>query len=439
MGSAINNGLALRVEGLSKCFHIYSSPRQRLLQAIWGKRKRYYREFWALDQVSFELPRGETLGVVGRNGSGKSTLLQLVCGTLTASTGSISRVGRVGALLELGSGFNPEFTGLENVYLNAALLGLSTAAIEQQLDAILAFADIGEFIHQPIKSYSSGMVVRLAFAVQAHINPDILVVDEALAVGDELFQRKCYRRLEELKERGCSTLLVTHNCQLINQHCDRALLLHQGRLRLSGAPQRVTAMYQQLAGADDEEWDQILEGSTSTRPLLGKPPTALSYQAHGAAITSVALERWDGLATDQISFDEGFRIRFSYQAEQNLEGIQCGCHIADPSGRRYTGQVHPSNPQGLKTVAAGDSWEIIFSFRSGLLPGVYFVGGGIWGCEYSQTYIHRVVDWLAFRIVASDGVPRVGTCDLTAEAPVMVMHRQSQASDADHVDRHNKN
>ena len=186
------------------------------------------------------------MGVVGRNGSGKSTLLQLLCGTLTPTSGTVAIEGRVAALLELGSGFNPEFTGLENIYLNAALLGLSRDETDANLDAILAFADIGDFVHQPVKTYSSGMALRLAFAVQANIQPDVLVVDEALAVGDEFFQRKCFKHLEKLKENGTSILLVTHNCGQILQHCDQAMLLHKGQLEFLGRPKSITTIYQRL-------------------------------------------------------------------------------------------------------------------------------------------------------------------------------------------------
>jgi lipopolysaccharide transport system ATP-binding protein len=182
---------AIQVENVSKCYRVFQSPRGRLLQGLWPGKRRFYEAFWALREVSFQLERGRTLGIVGRNGSGKSTLLQLLCGTLTPTSGSVQCHGRVAALLELGSGFNPEFTGLENVYLNAALLGLSDRETNERLDSILSFADIGDFVQQPVKTYSSGMALRLAFAVQANIEPDVLVVDEALAVGDEYFQRKC--------------------------------------------------------------------------------------------------------------------------------------------------------------------------------------------------------------------------------------------------------
>ena len=184
----MTRAVAIQAEDLGKCYRIFSSPRARLAQGFWGRRRQLYQEHWALRGVSFAVEAGQTLGVVGRNGSGKSTLLQLLCGTLTPSEGQVRCQGRVAGLLELGSGFNPEFSGLENVFLNASLLGLSQRQTEDKLDAILAFTDIGEFVHQPVKAYSSGMALRLAFAVQANLDPDILIVDEALAEGDELFQ-----------------------------------------------------------------------------------------------------------------------------------------------------------------------------------------------------------------------------------------------------------
>ena len=246
--------ITIRAEKLSKCYRVFSSPRARLAQGLWRGRRTFYEPFWALRDVSFQLEAGQTMGVVGRNGSGKSTLLQLLCGTLMPTSGSVSIGGRVAALLELGSGFNPEFTGLENIYLNAALLGLTQNETDANLDAILGFADIGDFIHQPVKTYSSGMALRLAFAVQANIQPDVLVVDEALAVGDEFFQRKCFKHLEALKAKGTSILLVTHNCGQILQHCDQAILLHKGQLEFIGRPKSITTIYQRLINTDDENW-----------------------------------------------------------------------------------------------------------------------------------------------------------------------------------------
>lgn len=243
--------VALRVVGVSKCFHLYGHPKDRLKQAVVAPVRRllglqpgkYYTDFWALRGVSFELKRGQTMGIVGRNGSGKSTLLQIICGTLHPSAGSVETYGRVAALLELGSGFNPEFSGRDNVYLNAALLGLTKEEIDAKYDAIVDFAGIGEFIDQPVKSYSSGMIVRLGFAVQAQVDPDILVVDEALAVGDAKFQAKCFERLRSLKERGTSILLVTHSSEQIVTHCTQALLLDRGEVLEIGEPRHVVNRY----------------------------------------------------------------------------------------------------------------------------------------------------------------------------------------------------
>jgi lipopolysaccharide transport system ATP-binding protein len=206
----------------------------------------FYSEFWALRDVSLEVARGECVALIGRNGSGKSTLLQIITGTVIPSAGEVQVEGRVAALLELGSGFNPEFTGLENVYLNASLLGIGRSEVDAKLDDILAFADIGEFVHQPVKTYSSGMVVRLAFAVQAQIDPDVLIVDEALAVGDARFQAKCFARLKALRERGTSILLVTHSTEQVVTHCDRAILLERGAKVADGLPRPIVNQYLDL-------------------------------------------------------------------------------------------------------------------------------------------------------------------------------------------------
>ena len=268
--------IAIRVQNLSKCYQIYDNPGDRLKEFVAPRVKRlfgqahtpYYREFWALKDISFEVKRGETVGIIGRNGSGKSTLLQIICGTLTPTGGRVQTNGRVAALLELGAGFNPEFTGRENVYLNAAVLGLSQAEIDARFDAIAAFADIGEFIDQPVKTYSSGMGVRLAFAVQSQIDPDILIVDEALSVGDAKFQAKCFDRLRQLKDNGTSILLVTHSSEQIVSHCSSAILLNNGIQIESGKPKQVVNRYLDLLFGKEKSAiptvpDQLAEVATS--------------------------------------------------------------------------------------------------------------------------------------------------------------------------------
>jgi lipopolysaccharide transport system ATP-binding protein len=243
--------IVIRVLGLSKRYQLYDSPRDRLKQFIlprirklFGlKSKKYFRDFWALKDVSFEIKKGETIGIVGRNGSGKSTLLQLIAGTLQPTNGSVEINGRVAALLELGSGFNMEFTGRENVYMNAAVLGLSREEIDRKFEDIASFANIGQFMDQSVKLYSSGMLVRLAFAVSVCIEPDILIVDEALAVGDVVFQFRCLGRLRKLIEQGTTLLFVSHDAGLVRNFCNKALLLEDGRLQMFGSCFDVTETY----------------------------------------------------------------------------------------------------------------------------------------------------------------------------------------------------
>jgi lipopolysaccharide transport system ATP-binding protein len=245
-----SNAVAVRVAGLSKHYQVYERPEDRLKQAIVPRLRRltglpprtYCRDFAALQDVSFEVRRGETVGVIGRNGAGKSTLLQILCGTLTASTGTVETSGRLAALLELGSGFNPEFTGRENVHLNASVLGLSREEIDERYDRVVAFADIGDFLDQPVKTYSSGMVMRLAFAVVAHVDADVLIVDEALAVGDAYFTQKCMRFMREFMKRG-TVIFVSHDTGAVVNLCQRVVWLESGRVRAIGEPRHLMDEY----------------------------------------------------------------------------------------------------------------------------------------------------------------------------------------------------
>lgn len=241
---------AIRVGELGKCYHIYRQPRDRLMQMLMLGRKRYYTELWALRNVSFTVGVGETIGIIGRNGSGKSTLLHMICGTVNPTQGSVHVNGRTAALLELGAGFNPEFTGRENIYMSAALYGLRREEIDERYDEIVAFADVGEFINQPVKIYSSGMFVRLGFSVIAHVDADILIVDEALAVGDAVFVQKCMRFLRKFKEQG-TLLFVSHDMGSVLNFCDKAIWLHEGSIMQVGAAKEVAECYLQNTLQED--------------------------------------------------------------------------------------------------------------------------------------------------------------------------------------------
>ncbi|WP_447746420.1 ABC transporter ATP-binding protein [Pseudomonas nicosulfuronedens] len=261
--------LLIDAENLSKCYHLYNKPGHRLMQMLMRGRKRYYQEFWALRDISLQIRRGETVGIIGRNGSGKSTLLQLLCGTLEMTSGSIRREGRVAALLELGSGFNPDFSGRENVYMNAAVLGLSPAQIDARYEEICAFANIGDFIDQPTKTYSSGMLVRLAFAVSVCVEPDILIVDEALSVGDASFQFKCLNRLENLTSNGSTLLFVSHDMSMVKRFCQRVLYLRDGTLVASGPAEEMAELYLLDMRDEQRRWASGGAIEVTRKPHLG--------------------------------------------------------------------------------------------------------------------------------------------------------------------------
>ena len=259
---------AIRVQDLSKMYKIFARPQDRLLQMLNRGRKKLFREFWAVQNLSFEIEKGSTVGIMGRNGAGKSTLLQIICGTLAPTVGEVDVAGRISALLELGTGFNSEFTGKENVYLNGAILGLSREEIDAKYEDILAFADIGAFIDQPVKTYSSGMVIRLAFAVAVNVEPEILIVDEALSVGDVKFQAKCFKKFQEFRKAGKTILLVSHSPEEIVRHCSRALLLEGGCLLADGKPKDVANQYLDLMfGVKPEEKSLVLRRNGSETGL----------------------------------------------------------------------------------------------------------------------------------------------------------------------------
>lgn len=259
---------AISVKNLSKCYQLYAQPIDRLKQFLWRGRRQYFREFWALRDVSFDIAKGEVLGIIGRNGAGKSTLLQLLCGTLNPTDGSVNVQGRIAALLELGSGFNPEFTGRENVYLSASILGLSQQEIDERFEAIVDFSGIRDFIDQPVKTYSSGMYVRLAFSVATSVDPDILIVDEALSVGDGEFARKSFDRIRAMKEAGKTILFCSHSLYQVEAFCDRVLWLDRGSINQFGKPQSVVQAYSTSLFIDEEN-APILSTTPQQKNLQG--------------------------------------------------------------------------------------------------------------------------------------------------------------------------
>ncbi|MCP1624167.1 ABC transporter ATP-binding protein [Pseudomonas nitroreducens] len=444
--------VAIRVEHLSKCFHVYDLPRHRLKQFVLPPLRQlvglpthnYYREYWALQDISFTIGKGETVGIVGKNGSGKSTLLQLICGTLTPTSGQVEANGRIAALLELGSGFNPEFTGIENVYLNGAVLGLDRQEIDARLDDILAFADIGDFIRQPVKTYSSGMAVRLAFAVQTVVDPDIFIVDEALAVGDEKFQRKCFARLEELKARGTSILFVSHSAPSVKELCDKALLLNEGQKLLYGDASEVVKNYQRLIYAPAEKYQQLiqaykdldLEDASSPLQLSDEsgsknrkaaedefdpglvPESTVRYPEQGARIESLEIFNAKGEQVNVLNPGGEYQFVVSGSFERACDSVYFGMHIRTISGLEVTGQRYPQEPQTVEHILAGSKFRMSFSYRMSLLPGIYFAGCGLWS-NYEPNNLNRIMDAVMFRVALPNVNHSFGYCDLMTETPTL--------------------
>jgi len=305
----------ITLHNLSKTFRLFSSPADRLKQALSFGLKHFHREHTALRDISLEIKRGESIGIIGRNGSGKSTLLQLICGILKPSSGSVAVKGRVAALLELGAGFNPELTGRENVYFQGAIQGFSRKEMDQRIDAIAAFADIGEFIDQPMRMYSSGMYVRLAFASAIHADPEILVVDEALAVGDVAFQKKCYDHIYALQERGVTIILVSHNPYQIERLCHRVGLLHEGRFSGFHPAKETLTLYQQLSRPEHAP-----DARTRQSERLG---------THELQFEQVRLETLDGIPLKQVASGQPLRLVAEIRADQPVDNVRLRFEICD--------------------------------------------------------------------------------------------------------------
>ena len=321
--------IAISVDHLDKMYKLYDKPIDRLKESLGLTKKKKYREHYALRDVSFEVRRGETVGIIGTNGSGKSTVLKIITGVLTPTAGEVKVNGRISALLELGAGFNMEYSGLENVYLNGTMIGFSKEEIDAKLDDILSFADIGDFIYQPVKTYSSGMFVRLAFAVAINIDPEILIVDEALSVGDVFFQAKCYRKFEEFKKQGKTILFVSHDLSSISKYCDRVVLLNQGVKRAEGTAKEMVDLYKKLlVGLDGEEEEiqteeEVTETGRMTDQTWDRPfalnPQVLDYGNKDGEIVDFTICDENGLPTNTIEKGTEFTIRMRIRFARRVE------------------------------------------------------------------------------------------------------------------------
>jgi lipopolysaccharide transport system ATP-binding protein len=407
---------ALRVEGVSKQYRTYARPGDRLKESLTRGRLKRHKEFWALHDVSFELNRGDIVGIIGPNGCGKSTLLQIIAGTLDPTHGDVSHEGRISALLELGAGFDPEFTGVENVYMNASLLGFSRRETDALLPQIERFAEVGDFIHQPVKTYSSGMYVRLAFAIAASVEPDILIIDEALAVGDAVFQHRCLRRIKELHARGTTVLFVSHDVAAIRALCSRAILMSHGRIISDGDPSDVLNRYQEIVMERERAYEAESEALSEMTPAEAASfePLSFTYR-HGNGDAEIVLAELTGASNQRVEIvDTGAPLSMKVAARFNHD-------IADPVfgfliRNRHGVSAYGTNTQeqklALGPVSRGEVVEVTFAFNCWLGIDNYSISCAVHSGE-GEAY-----DWLDgvrfFRVTSLRVTEGIANLDATA-------------------------
>ncbi len=423
--------IAINVEGLSKIYKLYDRPMDRLKESLGLSKKKRYREHYALRDVSFSVEKGETIGIIGTNGSGKSTLLKIITGVLNPTKGSLSINGRISALLELGAGFNMEYTGIENVYLNGTMMGFSREEIDAKMNDILDFADIGDFVKQPVKTYSSGMFVRLAFAVAINIEPEILIVDEALSVGDVFFQAKCFKKFEEFKEQGKTILLVSHDMGSIQKYCGRAILLNKGNVLAIDESRTVVDLYKKvLVNQFDAEEEAAAEENAPIidRGMAGQTtgwksnfainPKLIEYGEKQAEIVDYAIVDEQGRFSNLIESDREFTIKFKVLFHESIKEPIFALTIKNVQGTEITGTNTMYEGTDIPIPEAGETMEVSFKQKISLRNGEYLISLGCTGYRNGEFVVyHRLYDVLNLTAVAKKDT--VGFFDMNSEVTVM--------------------
>jgi len=445
----MSNDIAIKIQGLTKVYKLYESPMSRLKEALHPFKKKYHRDFHALQNLSLEIKKGECVGIIGKNGSGKSTLLKVITGVLTPTSGSVTVQGKVSAILELGAGFNPEMTGVENIYLNNALNGMNKVQTDKKIKAIIEFADLGDFIYQPIKTYSSGMKARLAFAVSINVEPDILIVDEALSVGDASFARKCFAKMEEIRAKGATILFVSHSEASIVSLCSRAIWISRGEQVIEGAPKLVTGLYMKhvnnntvnrhvieqeyqnllsteegvgkTKGADEKrdstESARIIEKNQKTDkdssieeyfdPAL-KPQSTILYEEKGAKISDVKITNLDGVEVNVLKHGGFYFYTYKVKFFRRFENLKVGLLIKNVQGVALGG--------GSKEIESWGSEIVVkWKFESLFGAGIYFINAGT---SSSGVHIHRIIDAYSFKVLKPAEQIFTGQVNCIAECEV---------------------
>ena len=441
--------IAISVRDLNKIYKLYDKPVDRLKEALGLSRRKRYKEHYALRNVDMDIRQGETVGIIGTNGSGKSTILKIITGVLNPTSGQVEVDGRISALLELGAGFNMEYNGIENIYLNGTMIGFSKEEIDQKLEGILEFADIGDYVYQPVKTYSSGMFVRLAFAVAINIDPEILIVDEALSVGDVFFQAKCYHKFEEFRNMGKTILFVSHDLSSVSKYCDRVVLLNKGEKLAEGSPKEMIDIYKQvLVGQytvhdepehgtnllEDEQVSSAAKGSSAGagRGSLSKgaalqegaegdghtpPADALEYGNRQGVITEYYMTDDSGMRTNAVLKGSRFSVHMKAAFYEDLPAPIFACSIKNALGVEITGTNSMVEKAFLEPVHKGDEKEAVFTQRMSLQGGGYLISLGLTGYEGDQfTVYHRLYDVMDVTVISDKNT--VGYYDMDSEVTV---------------------
>lgn len=424
--------IAIKVDNVSKMYKLYDNPMDRLKEALGGgkKKKKLYKEHYALHNVSFDVHKGETVGIIGTNGAGKSTILKIITGVLSPTEGNLTINGRISALLELGAGFNMDYTGLENVYLNGTMIGFSREEIDERLDQILEFADIGDFINQPVKTYSSGMFVRLAFAVAINIDPEILIVDEALSVGDVFFQSKCYKKFEEFKAMGKTILFVSHDLSSISRYCDRVVLLNKGKKLAEGRPNDMIDMYKKVLvkqvddegndivverPKDEEDIPQIADGNT-WKSNFAVNPNCQDYGDKQAEIIDYGIQDEHGIFTNTILKGKTFSIKMKVKIHEDIKFPIFAFTIKTLKGVDVTG-TNSMFEHAQFDYQKGDIKEITFTQEMNLQGGEYLISLGCTGYHDDDFEVyHRLYDVCHMTVISDKNT--VGFYDMNSKVSV---------------------
>ena len=411
---------AIKITGVSKIYKLYDTPSARLKDALGLSRRKVYKEHAALHDITLEIKKGETVGIIGTNGSGKSTLLKIITGVISQTQGTVEVNGRISALLELGAGFNNEYTGIENIYLQGTMMGFSREEIDKKMTSILEFADIGDFVHQPVKTYSSGMFVRLAFAVAINIEPEILIVDEALSVGDVFFQSKCYRKFEEFKEMGKTILFVSHDLSSITKYCDRAVLLNKGDKVMEGTPKEAVDRFKMALVAQEEE--QRRENSSLWQDHTGKKwrdslpvnPETLEYGDKKAEIIDFAVVDKTGKISNVIEKGSRFTIKMKVKFLADVAEPIFAITLKNLMGIELTGTNTMLECEPIEPKKAGDFQTVSFTQNMRLQGGEYLLSFGCTGYEQEEFKVHhRLYDVCSIAVISDKNT--VGYFDMESE------------------------